>query len=199
MRRRFGVKANSSEGSELRAVSVREAFNSPFRPFVLVTTSIGQEGLDFHWYCRRIVHWNLPDNPIDFEQREGRINRFRGKVIRQRIADRYKESEALRVACEKERIMRSGDDGRPSGPWESLFALAADEERGGDKATVRCDILPNWIYDSEGAGIERDVPLYSFSEDIDRYMNIRKVLACYRLTLRTAPTGGADRGSGLQP
>jgi hypothetical protein len=27
---------------------VRNAFNSPFRPFILATTSIGQEGLDFH-------------------------------------------------------------------------------------------------------------------------------------------------------
>jgi len=36
------------------------------------TTSIGQEGLDFHYYCRKIVHWNLPSNPVDLEQREGR-------------------------------------------------------------------------------------------------------------------------------
>ena len=41
------------------------AFNSPMRPFVLATTSIGQEGLDFHNYCRVIMHWNLPSNPID--------------------------------------------------------------------------------------------------------------------------------------
>ena len=85
----FGVNAKSNQGSEVRATSIREAFNSPFRPFVLATTSIGQEGLDFHWYCRKIIHWNLPNNPIDFEQREGRINRFRGKVIRQRVADKY--------------------------------------------------------------------------------------------------------------
>ena len=37
---------------------------------MLASTSIGQEGLDFHNYCRRIVHWNLPSNPIDLEQRE---------------------------------------------------------------------------------------------------------------------------------
>nr|WP_270246095.1 helicase-related protein [Coprococcus sp. AM11-30B] len=44
------------------------------RPFVLATTSIGQEGLDFHNYCCVIMHWNLPSNPIDLEQREGRKN-----------------------------------------------------------------------------------------------------------------------------
>ena len=44
------------EKNVTRAINVRQAFNSPFRPFVLSTTSIGQEGLDFHWYCRKIMH-----------------------------------------------------------------------------------------------------------------------------------------------
>ena len=56
---------------------------------MLASTSIGQEGLDFHAYCRRIVHWNLPHNPIDFEQREGRINRFMCLAIRQNVAKKY--------------------------------------------------------------------------------------------------------------
>ncbi|MDR3577805.1 MAG: DEAD/DEAH box helicase family protein, partial [Anaerolineaceae bacterium] len=58
-----------------RKTAMREAFNSPFWPFVLATTSVGQEGLDFHLYCRDVMHWNLPSNPVDLEQREGRINR----------------------------------------------------------------------------------------------------------------------------
>ena len=44
------------------------ASNSPFPPFLLATTSIGQEGLDMHRYCRRIVHWNLPHSPQAMEQ-----------------------------------------------------------------------------------------------------------------------------------
>jgi hypothetical protein len=43
-----------------RKERVRSAFNSPFWPFVLVSTSVGQEGLDFHHYCHAITHWNLP-------------------------------------------------------------------------------------------------------------------------------------------
>lgn len=50
---------------KLTGVYKPHAFNSPMRPFVLATTSIGQEGLDFHNYCRVIMHWNLPSNPID--------------------------------------------------------------------------------------------------------------------------------------
>ena len=43
-------------------------------------------GLDFHPYCHAVVHWNLPTNPIDLEQREGRVNRFAGHAIRRNVA-----------------------------------------------------------------------------------------------------------------
>lgn len=158
----FGVNAKSSQGSEIRATSIREAFNSPFRPFVLATTSIGQEGLDFHWYCRRIIHWNLPNNPIDFEQREGRINRYRGKVIRQRVAEKYRDEIS-----------------KYDNPWEELFEIARQDKL---RAKFPCDIVPNWHFDSDGVSIERVVPLYEFSQDIQRYEKMLHVLGLYRLT-----------------
>src|SRR5699024_8173779 len=71
----YGDQKIKSESGSNRMVNIRNIFNSPFRPFVLASTSIGQEGLDFHFYCRKIFHWNLPHNAIDLEQREGRINR----------------------------------------------------------------------------------------------------------------------------
>ena len=74
------------EGPRDATHSTREAFNSPFWPFVLTTTSLGQEGLDFHLYCRDIVHWNLPSNPVDLEQREGRINRRNSLIVRKAVA-----------------------------------------------------------------------------------------------------------------
>ena len=93
IRSHFAVSFTKSEGrgggESDRKEAVRKSFNSPFRPFVLATTSIGQEGLDFHYYCRKIVHWNLPSNPIDLEQREGRISRYKCLAIRQNIALRY--------------------------------------------------------------------------------------------------------------
>ena len=62
------------------------AYNSPFRPFVLASTSVGQEGLDFHTYSHAIVHWNLPSNPVDLEQREGRVHRYKGHAVRKNVA-----------------------------------------------------------------------------------------------------------------
>jgi len=158
----FGINARSSQGSEVRATSIREAFNSPFRPFVLATTSIGQEGLDFHWYCRRIVHWNLPNNPIDFEQREGRINRFRGKVIRQRVANKY-----------------GNEKFNTKDPWNELFERAKADKT---EAKFPCDIVPNWHFDADDVGIERIVPIYQFSQDVQRYADMLHVLGLYRLT-----------------
>ena len=89
MRGRFAMRLadyKDEEGAVARLGGVREAFNSPFRPFVLATTSVGQEGLDFHPYCYRVYHWNLPGNPVDLEQREGRVHRFKGHAIRLNLA-----------------------------------------------------------------------------------------------------------------
>lgn len=54
---------------------VCRSFNTPFWPYVLTTTSIGQEALDFHRWRSHVVHWDLSSNPLDLEQRKGRIQR----------------------------------------------------------------------------------------------------------------------------
>lgn len=149
-----------------RKKSVRNSFNSPFRPFVLASTSIGQEGLDFHNYCRRIVHWNLPSNPIDLEQREGRINRFECLAIRQNIADRYGRT------IFKNEI------------WNEMFQEAKKME----KKDGCSDLIPFWgLTEQEGmVRIERIVPMYPFSRDEISYERLIKILSLYRLTLGQA-------------
>lgn len=157
----------STASGENRRVNLRQAFNSPFRPFVLATTSIGQEGLDFHYYCKKIIHWNLPRNPIDFEQRIGRINRYKGLVIRQNLTHRY--------ATKMDEIKQFAD------MWEPLFAAGAAEKY---NARFSCDLVPFWhLEPEEGLQIESFVPLYPLSSDIERYDEMAKVLAYYRLTL----------------
>ena len=87
-------KAGKKKSGRLRSDTLRRAFNSPFWPHVLCTTSVGQEGLDFHQWCRRIVHWDLPSDPVDFEQREGRIARYASLAVRQSLG-RLHDEEAL--------------------------------------------------------------------------------------------------------
>lgn len=156
------ANATISEQNKQRIENLRNAFNSPFRPFVLASTSIGQEGLDFHYYCRKIVHYNLPHNPIDIEQREGRINRFKGLVIRQNIAKKY------------------GDITYSQDIWQELFEEARMREKGNES-----DLIPFWHIAPEENGykIERIVPMYPLSADNVKYDRLMKLLNYYRITL----------------
>ncbi len=89
VRGHFAVRFGSGQDEEKKAQresQVRVAYNSPFWPFVLASTSVGQEGLDFHPYSHAVVHWNLPGNPVDLEQREGRVHRFKGHAVRRNVA-----------------------------------------------------------------------------------------------------------------
>lgn len=162
----FGTqKMNTAKGVG-RHINIRQAFNSPFRPFVLASTSIGQEGLDFHLYCKKIFHWNLPSNPIDFEQREGRINRFQGLVIRLNLASKYKDK------------IRYNDEFNNT--WKELFKHAEKEK---EQAKFSCDLVPFWHTETlNDIKIERFVPLYPFSSDKEKFSNLIKILTFYRLT-----------------
>lgn len=156
-----------TDKSVARTTNIRKAFNSPFRPFLLSTTSIGQEGLDFHWYARKIVHWNLPSNPVGLEQREGRINRFKCLAIRRNVVKLY-GSETYHT-------------------WDEMFSLAYSNLKG-----THSDIVPYWclpvadLTEEQRAKleyIERIVPLYPLSRDRYKYERLIKVLALYRMTL----------------
>ena len=50
-------------------------FNSPYAPLVLITSSVGQEGIDLQRYCSHVMHYDLEWNPAKLEQREGRVDR----------------------------------------------------------------------------------------------------------------------------
>lgn len=151
----------NEDGTATRRSQVREAFNSPFRPFVLATTSVGQEGLDFHPYCHAVVHWNLPGNPVDLEQREGRVHRYHGHAVRRNIAKHYTECGLAA-------------DGSP---WHAMFSAA---ER--DRPAGQNDIVPHWIYtDDQSNAVERYIPSLPLSRDRSRAEALQKAVASYRL------------------
>jgi len=64
---------------------LREAFNTPLYPMVLVANEVMQEGLDLHHHCRRVVHHDLAWNPAQLEQRVGRVDRLGSLVQRMRV------------------------------------------------------------------------------------------------------------------
>jgi hypothetical protein len=159
---RFGEEKNDDTQDVTRAEQVREAFNSPFWPFVLATTSVGQEGLDFHHYCHAVVHWNLPSNPVDLEQREGRVHRYKGHAVRKNLVLKYQAN---------------GLSGVFNDPWEELFTAGKCH-----RPAEASDLIPFWVFAFDGgAHIERHVPALPLSKDRERLAALRRSLAVYRM------------------
>ena len=160
---RFG-RNQTEDRSVQREGQLRAAFNSPFWPFVLASTSVGQEGLDFHVYSHAVVHWNVPGNPVDFEQREGRVHRYKGHAIRRNVAAQF--------AC---MVLQAADDD----PWHALFCAALQARPTGEN-----DLVPFWIFAPEGgARIERYVPAMPLSRELARYRRLLRTVGAYRLLI----------------
>lgn len=153
------------DGAVSRLDAVRAAFHSPFRPFVLASTAVGQEGLDFHPWCHAVVHWNLPRSPVDLEQREGRVHRYKGHAVRLNVA-RFAGLAALTTSC------GLGD------PWNTLFTIAAQHDQDND-------LSPFWVFEhgADPVKVRRIVPFAYLSREQEGWPRLRARLATYRLVI----------------
>ena len=92
-------------------------------------TSEGQEDIDFHWWDHSVIHGNMPGNPVDFEQPEGRVRRYLGHGVRKNVAVNH-SAEVPKLGV--------------TDPWESPFSVAA-----ADVAThpeeSNTEFAPYWI------------------------------------------------------
>ena len=159
---RFGhLRAENDEN--ISEDMVRAAFNSPFRPLLLASTSIGQEGLDFHPWCHRLIHWNLPGNPVDLEQREGRVHRYKGHAVRRNVAATHGK-----VAFE---AWQPGDD---------LWTLIFDHADRAARQAGDSDLVPYWIASGD-CRVERHVPLLPYTKEVEAFRRLKRQLAAYRV------------------
>jgi hypothetical protein len=159
---RYGTARSSDGAHEVREDAVRDAFKSPFCPFVLASTSVGQEGLDFHPWCHSVWHWNLPGNPVDLEQREGRVHRYKGHAVRKNVAERHGRA-----------LLQQWSPGQD--PWEVLFETATKSRAPGES-----ELIPCWL--SPGAHkVERFVPLLPLSREEEQLERLKRNLAIYRV------------------
>jgi hypothetical protein len=145
-----------------RPDEVRRSFNTPFWLHVLVTTSVGQEGLDFHPWRSHVVHWDLSSNPLDLEQREGRIQRYAGLAIRRRLAG------ILRNEVLEDPAFADGS------LWRRVQSHA-------ERLVDESGLHPWWVLD--GAEISRHVFERPFGRDIARFAYLREQRMIYRLAL----------------
>ena len=158
------AKSEGTGGEQrLRTDDLRRAFNSPFWPHVLATTSLGQEGLDFHVWCRHLLHWDLPHSPLDLEQREGRIQRFGGLSTRTLLARRFRE-------------VVLADHTASKSPWKTLAEMAET-----DSEIDTSGLSPWWGCDSEA--IERHIVKLHHSRHVLRFNQLSEQRLLYRLAL----------------
>ena len=153
---RFGDKSSDDDGDRKDVTAA--AFNSPFWPFVMATTSIGQEGLDFHLYSHALVHWNLPSDPVALEQREGRVHRFKGHAVRKNVAEASQSQVAV---------------GPSTDIWDAMF----EDVTNPDDAD---GIKPYWIFEGRSA-VERIVPMLPMSREHTDLERLKRSAATYRM------------------
>jgi phosphoglycolate phosphatase-like HAD superfamily hydrolase len=109
------------------------------------------------------VHWNLPSNPVDLEQREGRVHRFKGHAVRKNVARAHRDAAFANDA---------GPD-----PWSAVFRTARQT-----REDCSSDLVPFWVCTVEGgARIERHVPSLPMSRDRERADLLRQSLTVYRM------------------
>lgn len=147
-----------------RSEEIRSAFNTPFWPHVLVTTSVGQEGLDFHSWCDRIGHWDLCSSPVDLEQREGRVQRFGGLTVRRPLAEKLGKDALITARHDL------------TSPWDAI-AKGAGEAFKNDET----GLTPWWTL--PGADLKRHLFALQQSRDIDRFAKLKTQRLLYRVAL----------------
>src|SRR5208283_3099775 len=127
----------------------------------------GQEGLDFHPWCHAVVHWNLPRSPVELEQREGRVHRYKGHAVRLNVAS------GIGLAG-----LSSSSASPDADPWSALFDLA------GQLDTTN-DLAPCWVFEQcpEPRRVKRIVPILEWSREHDYWPRLRGRLATYRLVM----------------
>ncbi|MCC7716915.1 DEAD/DEAH box helicase family protein [Janthinobacterium lividum] len=155
-------KNGAPQKAATRPEEIRQSFNSPFWPHVLTTTSVGQEGLDFHPWCSRILHWDLTSNPLDLEQREGRVQRYAGLAVRRKLAENLKSKVFLKANRSQ------------SSPWRRIKELA-------EPHSDRSGMSPWWVL--EGAEIVRHIFERPFGRDAEKFAKIKEQRMIYRLAL----------------
>lgn len=178
----------SKDDDNINAVKgLQQSFNSPFAPFVFATTSMGQEGLDFHYYADRIVHWKLPSNPVDFEQREGRINRYHCLAIRKKIIKWWggnfnNASNGKDVYSIFESAFENAKEG--------LIGEQRNDSQTLDRCIKKCEMIPDWILmnedKTESVKIKRMVPYFYLSKMAKAYNRNLKILQLYRTVIGQA-------------
>lgn len=97
----IGGQDDAKRGQEI------EAFKRLNGPQYLVSSRAGGEGINLQ-VARRLIHIDVPWNPMDLEQRVGRIHRFGSRetiIVDTVVVQDSREADAYRIAREKLKVI----------------------------------------------------------------------------------------------
>jgi hypothetical protein len=88
-----------------RSSEVLKHFQSPLEPLVLITSRVGEEGIDLQAFTKGIIHYDFDWSPGKMVQREGRVDRIgraielmgKFKVFRKKNLKRHLKKEDMQV------------------------------------------------------------------------------------------------------
>lgn len=63
---------------------------------VLLCSDVASEGLNLHYFCHRLVHFDLPWSLMVFQQRNGRVDRY-GQAIQPQIVYLFTETDVEKI------------------------------------------------------------------------------------------------------
>ena len=68
--------------SDVDQQGIVEAFGNASDPVrILLSTDVGAEGINLHYHCRRLIHFDIPWSIMVLQQRNGRIDRYGQKRV----------------------------------------------------------------------------------------------------------------------
>ncbi len=124
LERETGVRPALIIGNQEEAERAKEieSFWRPDGPQYLVSSRAGGEGLNLQ-IARRLIHVDVPWNPMEMEQRVGRVHRFKSKrtvIVDTVVVKDTREVDTLRVSRDKLREIASAMV--PEDRFESLYS-----------------------------------------------------------------------------
>jgi superfamily II DNA or RNA helicase len=147
LHRRYGERPSIIIGDQSDQERRRQvaAFQSDAGPRFLVSSRAGGEGLNMQ-RARRLIHLDVPWNPMELEQRIGRVHRFGSRktiLVDTVVASGSREMEMYRIAREKlHLIARQLDPEQFETLFSRVMSLVAPKELEGVMTDLGAGPIP---------------------------------------------------------
>jgi superfamily II DNA or RNA helicase len=170
LERRYGQRPSIIVGnqSEQERRAQVDNFQADGGPRFLVSSRAGGEGLNMQ-RARRLVHLDVPWNPMELEQRIGRVHRFGSRktiIVDTVVAAGSREVDMYRIAREKLRLIAQQLD---PDQFELLFSrvmsLVAPEELEEVMDGMRAGLVPPSLSDEIGLLVKKGYETWRSFDD----------------------------------